>query len=117
MSVTLEAVLRRDRAIVLAALALLTALAWIYVVLVADAMSMGGMEMPGFRMLPATESMMVRAEEPWRALEFVLVFVMWAVMMAAMMMPSAAPMILLYARMGRHAVQQGHALASAVWFT
>jgi predicted metal-binding membrane protein len=33
---------------------------------------------------------------PWTAEEFWLLFVMWAVMMAAMMLPSAMPMILLF---------------------
>jgi predicted metal-binding membrane protein len=103
--------------VVLSALAVLTALAWLYIVVVADAMRMGGMDMPGFRMLPATESMMVPAGQPWLGVEFILVFVMWAVMMAGMMMPSAAPMILLYAKMSRHAEQQGRPLASAAWFT
>ena len=40
-----EAVLRRDRVIVAAALAVLTALAWAYVLWLADDMEMGGMDM------------------------------------------------------------------------
>jgi predicted metal-binding membrane protein len=49
----IEAVLRRDRAIVIAALAALTALAWAYLWWLADDMEMGGMDMSGFRMIPA----------------------------------------------------------------
>ena len=43
------------------------------------------------------------ANEPWRAIEFIYVFLMWAVMMIGMMAPSATPMILMYARVGRQA--------------
>ena len=38
---------------------------------------------------------------PWSAAYLVPAFAMWAVMMVAMMLPSAAPMILLHARIGR----------------
>ena len=35
------------------------------------------------------------ANAPWKTIEFALVFAMWAVMMVGMMVPSAAPMILM----------------------
>ena len=41
---------------------------------------------------------------------------MWAVMMVGMMTPSAAPMILLHARVARQAAAQGKALAATGWF-
>jgi predicted metal-binding membrane protein len=41
---------------------------------------------------------------------------MWAVMMVAMMTPSAAPMILLYARVARQAEASRQPFASASWF-
>src|SRR5256885_14402310 len=108
----LEAVLRRDRAIVVAALVILTALAWAYVWWLAADMEMGGMDMSGFRMIPAGMGLMMPAYAPWTAMEFAFVFVMWAVMMIGMMTPSAAPMILIYARVGRQAAQQGRPLAA-----
>ena len=46
----LEAVLRRDRAIVAAALFVLAGLAWAYVLWLAADMDMGDMDMSGFRM-------------------------------------------------------------------
>jgi predicted metal-binding membrane protein len=113
----LEAVLRRDRAIVVAALVILTALAWAYVRWLAVDMEMGGMDMSGFRMIPAGMGLMMPATAPWSALEFAFVFVMWAVMMIGMMTPSAAPMILLYARVGRQAAQQGQPLAASAYFS
>ena len=39
--------------------------------------------------------------KPWSGLDFLLMFLMWAVMMVAMMVPSAAPMILLFAAIHR----------------
>src|SRR2546430_160707 len=112
----LEAVLRRDRAIVVAALVILTALAWAYVWWLAVDMEMGGMDMSGFRMIPAGMGMMMPATAPWTAMELAFVFVMWAVMMIGMMTPSATPMILLYARVGRQAAQQGQPLAASAYF-
>jgi predicted metal-binding membrane protein len=112
----LAAVLRRDRAIVIAALATLTALAWAYLWWLADDMEMGGMEMSGFRMIPSGMGLMAPAAAPWKGIEFAFVFAMWAVMMIGMMTPSAAPMIMVYARVGRQAAQQGKPLAASAYF-
>jgi predicted metal-binding membrane protein len=54
--------------------------------------------------------------KPWSPADFAFAFVMWAVMMVGMMTPSAAPMILIYARVGRHAAAQGRPLAAVGWF-
>src|SRR6516165_809248 len=62
---------------------------------------MGGMEMTGLRMIPSGMGLMMPAQTPWRAMEFTFVLVMWTVMMVGMMTPSAAPMFLMYARVGR----------------
>ena len=113
---TFEAVLRRDRRIVAGALAVVAALAWVYVLWLAVDMNMAGMSMSGFRMVPAGVGMMAPAASPWSAVEFAFVFVMWAVMMIGMMAPSAAPMILLYARVGRQGKSAGKPLAATGWF-
>ena len=112
----LARILKRERVIVLVAIAAVVAIAWAYIVLLAGAMAMGGMDMSGYRALPALEAMMVPAAQPWAADEIALVFVMWAVMMVGMMLPSAAPMLLLYARVGRQSAEKGRPLASAAWF-
>jgi predicted metal-binding membrane protein len=96
----LEVFLKRDRWFVLFGLAGTTALAWAYLVSMAadmDAMTMSAMAMP--------------AVETWSALDFWLMLVMWAVMMVAMMLPSAAPMILLYAAVSRRQRGRGHVFA------
>src|SRR6266849_1764047 len=103
----LEAILRRDRAIIIAALGVLTALAWSDLVWLANDVAMDGMDMTGYRMMPASS--------PWQPIEFAYVFAMWVVMMIGMMTPSAAPIILIYARVGRQAVES-RPFASTAWF-
>jgi len=52
----------------------------------------------------------------WGMLEYALAFAMWALMMVGMMLPSAAPMIVLYARVARRAHAQNQPVASASTF-
>src|SRR5215470_1551681 len=113
---SLEAVLRRDFLIVAGALAAVAAVAWAYVLWLAADMEMGGMDMTGYRMIPAGIGIMAPANAPWTTIEFAFVFVMWAVMMVGMMAPSAAPMILMYARVGRQGRAEGRPLAATGWF-
>jgi predicted metal-binding membrane protein len=51
----------------------------------------------------AMASMWIPPSEPsaWRFIDFALVYIMWAVMMAAMMLPSAIPMILAFTKVSR----------------
>ncbi|HWG70994.1 MAG TPA: DUF2182 domain-containing protein [Steroidobacteraceae bacterium] len=112
----LEAVLRRDGVVVRAALIAVTALAWGYVIWLAADMDMRAADMAGWRMIPAGMGLMVPALAPWHGLEFALVLAMWMVMMLGMMTPSAAPMILIYARMGRLSAARGTPFAATGWF-
>lgn len=112
----LEALLRRDRLIVASALGVITALAWAYVLWLAADMDMDGMNMSGFRMVPAGMGLMAPAAAPWSVVEFAFVFVMWAVMMVGMMAPSVAPMILMYARVVRQGKVAGNPFATTGWF-
>lgn len=139
----LERVLRRDRTVVAAALVALFILSWAYLLtgagagmrpwemttlslfphkaalapMVAEAMP--GMDMPG---------MSTRGAAPEPA-GFWLTVAMWWTMMVAMMSPSAAPAVLLYARVARHSASAQPAASSigpngaflagylAVWLT
>ncbi len=112
----LEAALRRDRVVVAAALIALVALAWSYLIWLAADMEMGGMDMSDFRMIPSGFGLMMPAGAPWPPVEFAYVFAMWAVMMIGMMTPSATPMILIYARVGRQAASQQQPFAATSWF-
>jgi len=107
-------------------LALLCALAWLYVLSGAGfGLSAGGMtnlslfphkavegaaamHAPGNAMGP-----IAAAPAAWSLGLWALTVAMWWTMMVAMMMPSAAPAILLYARVHRHALGQGGAAGLA----
>jgi len=88
----IEQLARRDRLVVAGGLLLVTAMAWWYMFAGAG-MDMGAMDMS----MPM----------PWSAGYAMLVFVMWWVMMVAMMLPSAAPMILLFALVNRRSRAAG----------
>jgi predicted metal-binding membrane protein len=118
--ITLDAVLKRDRIIIALSLAAITLLAWLYLLSLADMTAPGakpmepmdGMaDMPGMGDMPGMAEAML-TPRAWRPGEAFLVFAMWSVMMVGMMLPSAAPMILLYARVGRHAASQGAPFAA-----
>ena len=98
----IEAVLRREDLAVIGALLTLVLLAWIAILLGAgtgmDPAAMSGWFMPFG--LPASLS----AE--WTLFYWLIAFFMWATMMVAMMLPSASPMVLLYARVTRQAERQ-----------
>ena len=94
-----ETVLRRDRIIVLSSLAVIIALSWAYVSSLAS--DMQNMDM--------TTAMAMPQMQAWDVTEFTLTFVMWAVMMVAMMTPSASPMILMFAGVNRR--RQKHQVA------
>jgi len=84
------AALRHDRAVVLGSLLFVVALAWAWLLLGAgmDTKEMGGGQI--MLMLP-----------DWSIAYGFVVFAMWAVMMVAMMLPSAAPVTLLVANIAR----------------
>ncbi len=110
------AVLRRDRINTSLALILLTALAWSYLVFLSVDMGMGSTDMSSYRMIPSGRGLMVPAQTPWPPIEFASVFAMWTVMMVGMMIPSAVPMILMYARVGRCTQAQGTPLGATAYF-
>jgi len=103
---SLEFLIKRDRLWVAAGVVGISALAWLYLVWMAAGMD--GMDM-GDAMLSAQFA-------PWGATDFVLMFLMWAIMMVGMMLPSATPMILLFAMVNRRRQSQGEAVGSTAVF-
>lgn len=53
---------------------------------------------------------------PWGAPDFILTFLMWAIMMVAMMVPSAAPTVMIYAAIARKAARDQTAVPPTVVF-
>lgn len=83
-----ERLVRRSRSITIVSLAVLSILAWVYLVTGAGTNAIADMGMaatPGWPLAAA----------------------MWTTMMVAMMVPSAAPAILLYAHVHRHSTESG----------
>ena len=100
----LHSALRRDRVIVAVGLAGVTAFAWAYIIHMGRVMSPHAamaMSMPGDAGAP---------ELGW-------LVPMWIVMMVAMMLPSAAPTILLFASVARRRRANGVSTASAAVFS
>ena len=108
MSAT-EAVLRRDRAVVLTGLIGITGLAWAYMFYLAA-------QMGDASMASEMSAMAVPQMQAWGITDLALTFVMWSVMMVAMMVPSAAPMILIFAKVGRNQGSGPSPLAPTVAF-
>ncbi|MGH7848378.1 MAG: DUF2182 domain-containing protein [Candidatus Binatia bacterium] len=93
----LGAALRQDRAVILAGVTMAALAAWAYLVhLVWELGTMDDMVAIGM-----THDMVMPQMQSWGAIELLLLFVMWAVMMVAMMVPSVAPLILMFARANR----------------
>lgn len=112
---TLEAVVRRDRLIVVTAVTAVIALSWAYL------MGGAGTGMSAFEMTRMAQlgtaggvseggmaGMAMMTPVVWTPGYAVLLFFMWWVMMVAMMLPSAAPMILLFATVNRKQRETGH---------
>jgi predicted metal-binding membrane protein len=101
----LETVLRRERLIVVAALVLVTALAWAWLLASAgvDTGTMADGRADGMA-------------APWSAHHVALMLAMWWIMMLAMMLPGASPMILLFAAINRKQRERGGAYTATAAF-
>lgn len=103
----LERAVRRDRLAVAAGVLGVTALAWMHVVGMArDDGGMGNDGMGAAMGLPPAEA--------WGVGELGLILAMWAVMMVAMMLPSAAPLVLLFATVARRRRERQSPAAPAI---
>ncbi|MBT5551779.1 MAG: DUF2182 domain-containing protein [Nitrospina sp.] len=84
----IKAMPRRDFLAIGISLGGITLLSWLYLYSMASSMSMpmGAMQI-----------------QPWSAHYFLMMFLMWAIMMVGMMLPSVAPTVLIYAAIARKA--------------
>jgi predicted metal-binding membrane protein len=94
---TLEVVLRRDRVIVIVMLVLVTGASWLFV-LAGAGTGMSTFHMTGSELALGRGMRGGMAMVEWSAGYAVIMFFMWWIMMVAMMLPSASPTILLFAR-------------------
>ena len=113
-----ESALRRDRWIVIVGLAAMTLLSWAYIVAGAGTgMSLWGMTSASLfphRVAEVPMDSISMQPGAWTPGYGIVMLLMWWIMMIAMMTPSAAPMILLYGWVTRHAQAGGHLQQGAV---
>jgi predicted metal-binding membrane protein len=95
---------RRDTLVISFCLGGITLLSWLTLFSMANDMAMP----PGFDMI-----MKVRQ---WNSGYFVMMFLMWAIMMVGMMIPSVAPTVMIYAAVEKKAIKQGMPIASTSVF-
>ncbi len=117
---------RRDRIALIAGLVGVTAVSWAYLVYLTfpidmsgmgmGSMSAGGMDTSSASEIGSMSAVDVLKIKPWSGVDFLLMFLMWAVMMVGMMTPAAIPMTLIYAAVARKAASQGTPLAPAAVF-
>ena len=97
----IERLIRKDKIIVLLLLAGLALMAWTYMVHMAP---------------PSTSGMVMGEASPcmmqWGFPDILLSLVMWSIMMVAMMLPAATPMVLMFASVNRQQNQQSVSLIS-----
>jgi predicted metal-binding membrane protein len=109
-ALSIEIVLRRDRLVVLAGIIFTTIIAWAYMAYEAHAMyhtgvcQCAGMSMSGPDL------------EVWSTATLLPLFLMWSEMMVAMMLPSAAPMILTFAMVNRKRREQERPYVPTAFF-
>lgn len=109
-----QAALSHDRLLISIALALVIGLAWLSLLnmnMMPSAMDMGSMDMSSMEGMQTGGAAM-----PWTPAYAAMVFAMWSIMMVAMMLPSAAPMILFYARVAGQVPSEGSTLAPTIVF-
>lgn len=103
-STIIAGALRRDRLLVACALVTVVVLCWIYLLTGAGVMQDAGDMLEPMR------------SQTWTPGYAALMFVMWALMMAAMMLPSAAPMILFYTTIARARRDKGQQVVATCVF-
>lgn len=106
-----ERLLRRERFILLSGMGALTLLCWTYLLMGAGT-GMSPAAMTTWRFPPDVP--LSTAAGTWDGACWLVMVLMWWVMMIAMMTPAAAPVILLHARVTRHAQCQGRSSGGVV---
>ena len=99
----IETIVKRDRLILIGGLVAVVVLSWGYI------LGGVGMDMTAFEMTAITKTLQLWCCSPlvWTPSYALFMFFMWWVMMIAMMIPSASPMILLFAAINRKQREKG----------
>ncbi len=112
MNLLLERLLRHDRRLVAISLILVSVLCWGWI------LNGAGMAMDGLELTRHTATGMDTMPAPaWNITHVALMFFMWWIMMIAMMLPSATPVILLATALNRRSESSIKPYGSAAAFT
>lgn len=103
-SLTLDAILKKDRLLLIGALIVLCGLSWYYIIYLYRQMYPMNMDAFLFAMPMSAK---------WTLVDFALLFLMWFVMMIAMMIPSVAPLILIFSMVNRKKKQEHNPFVSS----
>src|SRR5215831_16855067 len=103
----LENILRRDRLIIFSGIVLISILSWTYIFYLHQQMRSMNMQAL-FVAMPMSSQ--------WNISDFIFTFMMWSVMMIAMMIPSATPDLLIFAMVNRNHQQQRQPYVSTAYF-
>jgi predicted metal-binding membrane protein len=100
---------RQDLVLILACIATITLLAWAYLFHLDRQMS------PAIANDKMMAAMGMASNTPWTATDLFFTFTMWAVMMAGMMGPSAAPMLLVFGAARSNRKERGASLSTGLF--
>jgi predicted metal-binding membrane protein len=103
----LERALRRERWLVASSLLLVAALAWACLLWMAATM-------PGMSL--SLHDLLAMPVQAWDAAYFLMIFLMWAVMMVGMMLPAAAPAVLIFTRVLQNRPDSPHPVMRSYLF-
>ncbi len=99
----------RDRTLVVLSIFAMCVLAWAYLIYLAAAM-------PSVASGMTSMNMAIPSDHNWALPDFAAMFLMWSVMMIAMMLPSATPMILLCEKINQKRESQARAREAIALF-
>jgi len=100
----LEIIVQRDRLVLLSGLIGISAIAWAYTILLSGDTGHAG------------HGVMLAQPQAWSGTDLAMTFGMWTVMMLAMMLPTAAPMVLTLAKISRGQSESTNPVAPATGF-
>lgn len=112
----IESILRQDRLVVLAFLFTVMVASWAYL-LTGAGMDLSAFELTRVNRLAEPMAGMATGGASWTPGHAVVMFLMWWIMMIAMMLPGATPMILLFAAVNRRQRQRGNPYVPTTMFT
>jgi predicted metal-binding membrane protein len=98
--------LKQERLVIYASMLAIILLAWVYLVTISKGMGVANMGMGNT--MPTMQT--------WKLSDILLTFVMWSVMMVAMMIPSAAPVVTTYTRLAKQQDLSKTSLSSTGFF-